>query len=112
MVVTQFTVYQTAEWHYLRRHLQSTLPRSYHDQFCPHHFMKPLSAEMYLTPLEFIIFNVLLNGLSSRSQTQKGTCSTKITKRNEKSSDLQLKLCFIEIKSLIRLDKDPKLLDH
>lgn len=74
--------------------------------------MKPLSAEMYLTPLEFIIFNVLLNGLSSRSQTQKGTCSTKITKRYEKSSDLQLKLCFIEIKSLIRLDKDPKLLDH
>lgn len=70
--------------------------------------MKPLSAEIYLMTTELIIFNVLLNGLSSRSQTQKGTCSTKITKLNEKSSDLQLKFCFIEIKSLIRVDKGPK----
>lgn len=65
--------------------------------------MKPLSAE---TPLELVIFNVLLNGLRSRSQTQKGTCSNKII------SDLQLKFSFIEINSLIRVDKDPRQLDH
>lgn len=70
--------------------------------------MKTLSAEMYLMTIELFIFNVLLNGLSSSSQTQKGTCSTKITKLNEKSSDLHLKFCFIEIKSLIRVDKGPK----